>query len=219
MPQLTLTPKGAWIQPTATRRGHLAAHLIAELIAPALVFYGLRGLGVRTALALVGSGVLPATVAVVRYVRRRRLDWIAVFAGVLFLLGGVAVLLGQSPRTLFLAGSLVPLGIALWMAASHFARQPLAFRFALELLPQRRERLEQLWDERPKFRQRWRAVSWMWIGGLLFDATARGAVTAFAPADSLPALHTALAIATPLVLQLVTNLYLARTGVFRAMFR
>ncbi|MFD9210940.1 hypothetical protein ACFVZM_32220, partial [Streptomyces sioyaensis] len=86
------------------------------------------------------------------------------------------------------------------------------------LLPGKAEMLEGHWRADPRFRRIWRGLTVLWGCGLLVDAALRVIMAYTLSVDSVPALDGALYFVTYLVLQVITNIVLHKTGVFRLLF-
>jgi hypothetical protein len=68
------------------------------------------------------------------------------------------------------------------------------------------------------FRRCWRVVTGVWSATLLLDAVVRVATAYTLPIDVVPGFNGALWIALVLVLQIVTNVYFHRAGLYRILF-
>lgn len=75
-------------------------------------------------------------------------------------------------------------------------------------------RWEALWDREPGFQHAWRVTSVIWAIALFLDAAIRVLMTVVLPIDRVPALLVTLWIVTLVALQIITNIHLARTGVW-----
>src|SRR6202012_490933 len=71
------------------------------------------------------------------------------------------------------------------------------------------------WADEPKFRQIWRVSTIVWGVGLLADAVLRGLMSYTLPIAVVPALAGALWPVTFILIQLVTNVYSHRAGLYR----
>ncbi|HEV2067707.1 MAG TPA: VC0807 family protein [Thermomicrobiales bacterium] len=121
-----------------------------------------------------------------------------------------------SERFLLATESLLTVTVGAWFLLSTRAERPLAYQFARPLLEGRRRfssrPWNQLWEESLGFRRIWRVSSVMWGIATLIDAVLRVAIAYTLPVRAVPALSTAMFIATWLVMQVLTNVYYARAG-------
>lgn len=207
------------------RRGHPAVSLLADIVVPVGLYYGLRAAGVGIYLSLLLSIVVPAGMAVYRLVRQRRVDGLAVYVLSILVLSALVSVFTGSPRTL-LAREGWLIGITgLWFIGSVFARRPLAYLYTRPLL----ERLgrvgpsgtswDELWDRLPRFRRIWRVSSVLWGIGLLVDSALRVIMAYTLPVDEVPGLGTLLYVVTSVVLIVVTNVYYLLNGLYDARSR
>jgi hypothetical protein len=74
---------------------------------------------------------------------------------------------------------------------------------------------EDLWDTDPSFRHIWRVASVMWGVGLMVDAVLRVVMSYTLPIPVVPGLGGALWPVTFVVLQVVSNVYYHRAGLYR----
>jgi hypothetical protein len=109
----------------------------------------------------------------------------------------------------------------LWFLATLWARRPAAFALARPLMEGRRAfgtaSWEELWDTEAAFRRIWRVSTVMWGVGLLVDAALRVLMSYTLPVAVVPGLGGALWPVTFIVLQVVTNVYYHRAGLYRTL--
>ena len=115
--------------PPARPRSRVALLLpmLVDFGIPLVVFYGLRALGVDQWWALLLSGVVPVVAVIVRFVRTRTVDYLAIFVlSVVALSLGVSAMTGDA-RTMLIRdawGGLLGGLIALWLLASVWVGRP-----------------------------------------------------------------------------------------------
>lgn len=184
---------------------------------PLALFYALTTLGVGLYLALVASAVvssLSAVVSLLRVGRRRISLWT-----VLSLAALVISFVSGSDRFLLAKESLLTATVGGWFLISIRTERPLAYQFARPLLEGRRRFTarpwDQLWHDHPGFRRIWRVSSAMWGVATLIDALLRVVLAYSLPVRTVPAMQTAMFIGTWLIMQVVTNIYYARAGLWR----
>jgi hypothetical protein len=106
-----------------------------------------------------------------------------------------------------------------WFLATLRARRPAAFRLARPLMEGRRAlgtaSWEQLWTDEPEFRRIWRVSTVIWGAGLLVDAVLRILMSYTLPVAVVPGLGGALWPVTFIAIQVVTNVYYHRAGLYR----
>lgn len=203
---------------TMTRRRLVAAGRVAvDLGLPLVVFYALRAAGVELYWALLAGALVSAATAVVPLLRGRRLDGVAAFMTCMMVGSVLVSLVGGGTRFLLARDALLTGVAGVWFIASCWARRPLAYHFSRPLL-QGRFRWptdwDGLWDRSPRFRRMWRTSSVLFGIGTLADAAVRVLMAYTLPPDLVPALATALYLATTVVLITVTSVHYARAGVY-----
>lgn len=198
---------------------HLAlARLVFDIAAPIVVYYVLRSEGASYDLALLAGAVLPAVGSLVTLMSQRRLDPVATLM-VVSMLGALAgSLLAGSPRFLLAKDGLMTGLWGGWFLASARGGRPAALLFARPLMEGMRmfagRSWDVLWATEPQFRRIWRASTVMWGLGLLLDAAIRVAISYTLPIDQVPAIGAALYPVTFVVLQVMTNVYYMRAGLY-----
>ncbi|WP_432146316.1 VC0807 family protein [Streptomyces sp. bgisy084] len=203
-------------QSAAPRR--LVLTLLCDVLLPVGLYYALRGAGLGELMALLISAVAPALNAGYSIVRQRKVDSIGLFVIAILVVVGLGSLLSDSPRVALARGGWFTGLIALWILGTLCTSRPFTFRVLKALLPAKSEALEHFWDTDPRFRRVWRGLAVLWGGGLLGDAVLRVIMAYTLPVDSVPALDGALYVVTYLLLQVITQVVLHRTGVFRKIF-
>jgi hypothetical protein len=205
--------------PPPARPGRQFATLAADIAAPIALYYLLHAAGVASLMALAAGAVIPALGATWQLAVRHRTDAVA-----LLVLGTVAAslvisVIAHSPRFLLAKDGLITAVWGGWFLATVLARRPAAFLFARPLLEGRRVfaagSWDDLWDAEPRFRRIWRVATVMWGIGLLADAVIRVAMACTLPVDVVPGLGGALFPVTFVLLQVVSNVYYQRAGLYR----
>ena len=182
------------------------------------LYYGLRALGLAVTPALIVVAVASAVPTVVSLLRGQRPQGVAALFTVL-LLGGVLVsLVPGNARFLLAKESLLTGAAGVWFILSNrWGRRPLAYQFSKPVAEGRLswpDHWEQLWTGSEAFRRMWRRASVMWGIGTLVDALLRVVMAYTLDPDVVPALSLGLFVATAVVLNVVTNVYYFRCGVF-----
>ena len=221
---------------TLTRR-RLAAHplppgvvtALMDFAAPTVVYYGLRTAGVGIVPALVAGSATPVGNALMQAIRRRRVDPLAVAVVTSLLLSAGVSLIAGSPRFLLAKDAGLTAVWGAWFLVSLRNPRPLSFRFTRPLLEGHRifdlhtgtwyssdpRSWDELWRSIPQFRRVWRVTTVIWAAAFLFDAAVRLVMAYVLPVNDVPALASALWLTTLLIVQIVTNVYLARAGLWR----
>ncbi|MHA6783281.1 VC0807 family protein [Pseudonocardia saturnea] len=204
--------------PTPPRALRTAARTVLDVGAPLALFYVLNGLGVSEVTALAAGAVPPLLGALGTAVRHRRADGFALTVLTVMVLGLLAALVSGNPRDVLVRGALLSLPVGVAMLASLRMRRPVTFQVTRALLPHRAERMDRLWDTDPRLPRAFRAITVMWGSVLLAEGGLRVLMAYTLPVAAVPALETALAVATVVVLQLPTHLMLRRAGVWHHLF-
>ena len=203
-------------RPANVRRQLLT--LGVNLVAPIALYYGLSSAGVGNLVALVVAAAAPGIGAAVKIVRERTLDQLAVIVMTTMLASiGVGILTGDARFILAKDGWLTGVW-GVWFLLTARSHRPAAFVFARPLLEGRRvlinESWDSLWERSPTFRRVWRVSTLMWGLGLMVDAAIRIAMAYTLPIAVVPGLGGALWPATFVLLQVITNIYYHRAGLW-----
>ena len=199
--------------------GRSLVALLCDIAAPVGGYYLLRAFDVAPVWALTLSGLPPALRVPYLAVRHRRVDGMGVFVLAVMGVGLATTLLTGDARLQLVRGAWFSVLIGGWMLASRWVgRRPTTYQAVLALLPGRVETLEARWADTPSFRRVWRVLAVVWgVGGLAHSALS--VVMAYTlPVDVVPGLDTVLSIASFVVLQVVTQVLLAREGTMNRMW-
>ncbi|OLZ64242.1 hypothetical protein AV521_36290 [Streptomyces sp. IMTB 2501] len=197
-----------------------AAGFAADFLVPVGLYYALRAAGLGLYLTLLISAVLPATVALVRLFRSRRVDGLAVYTVTMMLLSTGISLIAGSPRFMLAREAWLTGATGVWFLASAWTARPLAYLYTRPLLERRSWAgnipydWDDLWARLPRFRRLWRVGSALWGVALLADSALRIVMAYTLPVNAVPALGTALYIGTSLVLIVTTNVYYVASGLY-----
>lgn len=195
-----------------------ALRLVANIGVPLALYYGLRALGVSVYVAQIICTVIPAVLALRGLVRDRHADGLSVYMTTMLLLSLVISFISGSVRFLLAREGWLTGVTGLWFIASIWADRPLAYLYSRPLIERRTGPPEYSWDELwerlPKFRRIWKVTSAAWGVGLLTDSVLRVLMAYTLPVDAVPALGTALYIATSATLIVIANVYYFATGLF-----
>lgn len=200
------------------RRGRAALTMLLDTGAPIGLYYLLHSLGMDTFLALLISAVVPGLSTLVHIVRHRRLDGLGAFMAGITVLSAGASLISGSPRFLLAKDGWMT-GIAgLWLLVSTRGTRPVVFYFARALLEGRigpaGESWDYLWDRLPGFRRVWRVASVIWGVATIADAALRFVMAYTMPVNAVPGLNGAQYAVLFVVLQVITNVYYFRAGLY-----
>lgn len=190
--------------------------LVNDLAIPVALYYGLRAGGVGQTTALCISGVPPAIRVAWVFWRTRKIDAIGALVLLGLALGVVSAAIGGDPRTLLLRNALFGLPFAAWMLLSLRARRPLTYEVAMSLLPNRSANFERAWAEEAWFRRVWRRVTVLWAAGILLNVCASLIMVFTLPVNAVPGIETAVWFSILVVLVVVSQLALYRSGAMRA---
>lgn len=160
----------------AKGRAGLLIQMAADFLLPLIVYYGLRAAGVDQWWSLLLSGVVPVVMVIVKFVRTRTVDFLAVFIlSVVALSLGVSAMTGDA-RTMLIRdawGGLLGGLIAVWLLASVWIGRPapmyLMRAFVLAKVGADGLRAwESKWDTDRDFRRGLRVITLVWgVAGLL----------------------------------------------------
>lgn len=181
---------------------------LLEILAPLVLFYGLRWLGVNQFVALLAGSVIPAVGAVRGLVAERRISGVRVFV-----LGTMAVtvagsFVSGSPRALLLRSAILTVALGFFLLSTLFFRRPFLYEAARVVFDEDKQQVWQRnWDEFPVFRQLLWRISLIWGLACLADAAVRVVVALLLPVDVVPVLDDGLLVVTLVVLVAVQRFY------------
>jgi hypothetical protein len=225
-----LVPPGSGPHPApasgAAGGTHALRTTVIDVVAPIAAYYGLRAAGASVWLALVAGAVVPAIGVVAGVLARRRIDAMGFLVLAAVAVSAAVSLVTGSPRDLLARDGLITGAWAGYMYVSLLARRPATFVVSRPLLEGRRvfdararawvrpagQSWDELWDRVPRFRLIWRACTVIWGTAILADAVIRVIMAYTLPTGLVPALGGALWPVTFIVLQVITNIFFARSG-------
>ena len=192
--------------------------LFCDIAAPVGGYYLLRAFDVVPVWALTLSGLPPALRVLYLAARHRRVDGMGVFVLLIMAVGLATTLLTGDARLQLVRGAWFSVLIGGWMLASlRVGRRPTTYQATLALVPGRAAELEARWADTPSFRRVWRVLTVVWgLGGLLHSGVSIGMAYTL-PVDVVPGLDTGVSIGSFVLLQVVTQVLLAREGTMRRM--
>jgi hypothetical protein len=194
-----------------------------DLLVPTALLYVLIWLGYSLYFALLASASISAVTALVSFRRGSGRQSFAPVMLALALAGfGVALITG-SDRFLLARESVLTAIVGAWFLRSIWNERPLTYVFTRPLLEGRfgteGRRWEPIWEREPRFRRIWRMSSLMWAVALFIDAVLRVVIAYTLPIYTVPISQTGLMIVTMLVMQVVTNVYYVRAGLWRLIWK
>jgi intracellular septation protein A len=214
-------PGGTGGRAQQTRRDRLGGRIaiavaIADVVVPIALYYVCRGLGASELGALLISSVAPVVSFVVQAAVTRRVDGLAIFIGAVLLLSVAVAVTSADPRTLLARDGWITALAGLFFLVSLRARRPFVFSIARPFAEGRLgppgEDWDSVWARFPLFRRVWRVLTVVWGVGLLVDAAIRIVVAYTLPVDVVPAVNGIQYAVVYLVLQVLSQVYLRRSG-------
>ena len=203
---------------TAPRGGQLAV-LAFDIGAPIILYYVLHAAGMSNLAALSITAVVPGLSACCKLAVNRHLDPVALVVLATITVSIVVSLIAHSPRFLLARDGLITALWGFWFLATLAARRPAAFIFARSFMEGRKvfgtSSWDSLWEANARFRRIWRTSTVIWGTALLVDATLRVVMSYSLPIDVVPGLGGALWPVTFLAIQVITNIYYNRAGLYR----
>ncbi|MBO4236338.1 MULTISPECIES: VC0807 family protein [Pseudonocardia] len=174
------------------RRRELAATVLGDVVAPLVLFYGLRAVGVAAGPALLAGAAAPAARALWVLLRHRRVEWFAVLVLVLCVASAATALLGGGDRVLLAREALVTAALGVVLLASVPSSRPVLFtigRLTLTEAGHGTDEWDRRWAGSARFRGIWRWLTAGWAAGLFLDAALRVLIAYTVPVDVVPAVH------------------------------
>lgn len=205
---------------------HAMRSMLVDIVAPIAAYYSIRAAGGAVWLALIAGGIMPAIGVLAGLRTRRRVDSMGFLVLAALAASAAFSLITGSPRALLARDGLLTAAWAGYMYVSLLARRPATYVVSRPLLEGRRvfdqsvrawvqpskQSWDELWERLPRFRHIWRVCTVIWGTAILADALIRVIMAWTLPINLVPALGGALWPVTFIVLQVVTNVYFARSG-------
>jgi hypothetical protein len=186
---------------------------------PTALYYVFHGIGLSNFTALLLAAILPSLSTVYNLVFTHQVDGLSLVVLTTIVLTAIVSAVAHDPRFLLARDGLITAMWGLWFFATLRARRPAAFLFARPLMEGRKwfgtRAWDQLWETSPQFRRIWRFSTIVFGTGLLADAVIRVVMAYWLPINIVPALGSALWPVTFVLIQVVTNMYYHRAGLYR----
>lgn len=199
----------------------LSLPLAFSIIYPLALYYGLRAINVNAFMALL-IGALPIVgFQLYQLIKKGKIDLLGML--MLFILGlsvAIAFITGSARFMLAKAGFFTAI-IGLGFLVSLFLKRPVVYTIAAYLLERMKiskEHLESLWVGVPKFRRVWRISTVIWGAGILLNAAIILLMAYLMPIDTVPALNAVVNLVIFVVLQIATNVYYRKQGIWKLVF-
>lgn len=196
--------------------GRAVLTFAVDLILPTIIFYVALSLGAGMYLALLISAAWSAATGLYGWLRGEQRSG-ARFMLLVSLASFAISFVTGSDRFLLARESVITAMVGGWFLMSLRDERPLAYRFSRPLLEGRfgtTVAWEPLWDTSNRFRRIWRVLTVTWGVVTLLDAVLRVVIAYTLPVTTVPALQTGLMIGTMLLMQVVTNVYFLRAGLW-----
>ena len=202
---------------TASRR-KAALTMVWDVGAPVGMYYLLHSLGISAFLALLLSALLPGLTTGYQVIRAGRPDGLGVFVLSITVASALASLVSGSPRFLLAKDGLLTAFGGAWLLVTARGQRPVVFMFARALLEGRvgphGESWDLLWARLPGFRRIWRTAGVIWGTATIADAALRFVMAYTLPVEQVPALNSIQWVVLFVLLQVVTNVYYRRAGLY-----
>lgn len=186
---------------------------------PTALYYVFHGIGLSNFTALLLAAILPSVSTVYNLVFRHQVDGLSLVVLATIALTAIVSAVAHDPRFLLARDGLITAMWGLWFFATLRTRRPAAFLFARPLMEGRRwfgtRAWDPLWEASAQFRRIWRFSTIVFGTGLLVDAVIRIVMAYSLPINVVPALGSALWPVTFVLIQVVTNIYYHRAGLYR----
>jgi intracellular septation protein A len=192
---------------------------VADLVVPIGGYYLLRACGVGELAALLISSIPPLLSFLIQVVAFRRVDSFSIFIAVVLVLSGAAALTTLDPRALLARDGWI-MGLAgVYFLSSLWAKRPICYSIARPLAEGRigppGMSWDTVWETYPLFRRVWRVLTIVWGVGLITDAAVRVVIAYTLPVDVVPALTGVQYVVVYAILQIITQVYLRRSGIMQ----
>jgi intracellular septation protein A len=195
------------------------ARYVADIAVPIALYYVLHAAGVSILVALSAGAAVSASSALADLIRTRRVDAVSLLVLASFLATIAVSLAAHNARFVLAKDAVITAVWGCWFLFSVGARRPAAFVFARPLMEGRRlfgsADWDQLWQQQARFRRIWRVSSAIWGIAFLLDAVLRVTIAYHMPLSEAPAANGALWPATFVLIQIATNVYYHRAGLYQ----
>jgi len=195
------------------------ARLAIGIAVPTALYYIFHAMGMSNFTALLLAAILPSLSTVYNLAFRRQIDGLSLVVLATIVLTAIVSAVAHDPRFLLARDGLVTGMWGLWFFATLRARRPAAFLFARPLMEGRKwfgtRAWDALWESNAQFRRIWRFSTVVFGTGLLIDAVIRIVMAYSLPVTVVPALGSALWPVTFVLIQVITNIYYHRAGLYR----
>ncbi|MFD8501089.1 VC0807 family protein [Amycolatopsis sp. NPDC059657] len=187
--------------------------ILRDVLPPTAAYYVLHALGAGDRLALLTASLVAGGLMVFETVRLRRLEiFSAVMLGV-FGIGLVLSLISGDPRFMLVKESFGTAILGGAFLISCVVGKPLIYLAARRFRagdPAKTREFEQLYDQNPAARRRFKALSLVWGAGLIVEAAVRVVLCFRLPIDTMVAVSPVLMIGTITLLLGLTARYVRR---------
>ncbi|MGI8415331.1 MAG: VC0807 family protein [Nakamurella sp.] len=192
--------------------------LMLDFAVPFALYYLLHWLGVGDVAALSAGAAVSVLSTLISVLRTRKVDLLSLITLLAMVLGLVVALISGNARQLLVRSAWISAPIGFWTLASLRSERPLSYVFTRALLRPKAALMEQLWASEALFRLAWRNVTILCGTASVLDAALQVGMAYTLPIASVPALDTALNVATAVLLQVPTHLLIRRSGSWNALF-
>jgi hypothetical protein len=201
-------------------RGQIIGILI-DAVAPITIYYSLHGAGVGDVLALTLGALVPGVHGTLKIIKTRQIDNMAAFVVTLMAFSILAAVVSGDPRSLLAKNGVTTAIAGIWFLVSLRAERPSLFVFSRPLFEGRfrtePDTWDLLWEREPRFRQMWRRSTVIWGVGLLLIAAGRIVMAYTLSVPVVVALGPALFGVVFVLMQVITNVYFLRAGMWPMM--
>lgn len=202
-------------------RRTLLVPLLFDIALPIVGYYGLRFIGVRSFMALILAALPTLLYQLFQIIKHRKADFLALFIlGIIALSIAASFITGNGRFMLAKSGWVTGI-VGLSFISSLLLRKPFAFIIAKNLLARFQipeQHLDSLWLNETRFRKAWNISTVIWGAGMLLNACLLVYMAYALPIDKVPLLAALLHGGTFLILQIITNKYLERLGIWKLVF-
>ncbi|GAB3993261.1 VC0807 family protein [Nocardioides marmoraquaticus] len=189
------------------------AAVAIDLVAPVVIYYLLRAVGVGQVLALLGGGVAPAAHGLYVVVRHRAVDALAGLTLSVIVLTVATSLITGDARFALARDAVITLAVGIWILVTLRNARPFIFTFCTTFMGAVERGLwEECWGRSPAFRRGMRVHTVIWGVGMMLDAAVRVVIAYALPVDVVPVVNAVQYGALIVLLLLVSVLYSRSAG-------
>lgn len=201
---------------------NLGLFILASLILPLMVYYGLRSLGFNPFNSLIIGAAPIVLFQLFQIIRKGKITLTGTLILFILAISIALTYISGDERFMLAKAGFFTLVISAFFFGSLLLKKPLVYLIAVFLLKRmqiQESHLDVLWEQQAGYRRTWKLSTGIWGCGILLNTVVIFLMAYTLPVDTVPILNTVVNLAIFVALQLVTNkLYIDR-GIWKLVFQ